>query len=369
LLLAPHNDPAGTRELPQPWKEALRRLFSDYTPIVIGYGGNDGSVMDFLSGLEPGDIREGLYWLYRAEDGVPDSRVMGILKKHNGTLVPTVGFDEFMILLRESLKYPLLHEVIEQRAKERAEKYRNDFIKFSDNLDRRTASPRTAKAVQAVRKALNAAVSNEKTWWAWVLKARAEKDPARAKAIYEQGMVQFHDNPELVCTFARFTAYILKDHKEAEKLYRKAIELDPGNANNIGNFAGFLLARGRVAEARSEADGAWEANAGSIEQVAVEVALYQALMAAAEHRDEDPAIGRLKFVISHGYERLTWCFDDMLAAVNDVLTPGQRTFYRAIADAILDADKVPALDAFDRWKEITPIPIDVPWPKDSPSQA
>jgi len=35
--------------------------------------------------------------------------------------------------------------------------------------------------------------------------------------------------------------------------------------------------------------------------------------------------------------------------------------YRALADAILDEEKVAALDAFPRWKQVEPIPLDEPW--------
>ncbi len=40
--------------------------------------------------------------------------------------------------------------------------------------------------------------------------------------------------------FALFMKNIRKNYDEAERLYRKALELDPKNANNTGNFANFM---------------------------------------------------------------------------------------------------------------------------------
>jgi hypothetical protein len=52
LLLEPINTPEGTARLADGWNRALKELLGYYTPIVIGYGGNDGSLMDFLTSLE-----------------------------------------------------------------------------------------------------------------------------------------------------------------------------------------------------------------------------------------------------------------------------------------------------------------------------
>ena len=40
--------------------------------------------------------------------------------------------------------------------------------------------------------------------------------------------------------FANFKADVRKDYDEAERLYRRAVELDPVHANNTGNFALFM---------------------------------------------------------------------------------------------------------------------------------
>ena len=48
LLLAPKNRVEELAALPEALVQSLRDLLRSYTPIVIGYGGNDGSLMGLL---------------------------------------------------------------------------------------------------------------------------------------------------------------------------------------------------------------------------------------------------------------------------------------------------------------------------------
>ena len=71
LFYAPKNDVQGVSEMENGWKSALRKLFQHFTPIVIGYGGNDGSLMCLLESLAPGEIVGQMFWCYR--EGSPPS--------------------------------------------------------------------------------------------------------------------------------------------------------------------------------------------------------------------------------------------------------------------------------------------------------
>jgi hypothetical protein len=53
LLFAPQNDPRSMKRLKDAWGIALTKLFEYYTPIFIGYGGNDDTLMDLLESLDP----------------------------------------------------------------------------------------------------------------------------------------------------------------------------------------------------------------------------------------------------------------------------------------------------------------------------
>ncbi|MBK7828499.1 SIR2 family protein [Nannocystis sp.] len=128
LLLAPKNRVEELAALPEALVQSLRDLLRSYTPIVIGYGGNDGSLMGLLRDtLQPGDIPGGIYWCYWAGGGLPGPEIQDVLRRHRGKLVPIQGFDELMLQLGERLGYQRMDQRIEQRAGERARAYRESF--------------------------------------------------------------------------------------------------------------------------------------------------------------------------------------------------------------------------------------------------
>jgi hypothetical protein len=75
LLLEPINTSEGTAALSPRWIKALSEIFTFYTPIVLGYGGNDGSLMDFLSSLKR-PVTGGLFWCHRI-DSEPEGEGSG----------------------------------------------------------------------------------------------------------------------------------------------------------------------------------------------------------------------------------------------------------------------------------------------------
>jgi len=85
LLLAPLSNPDEISKLPGEWAEALKKIFSRFTPIVIGYGGNDGSLMGFLKTLP--EIEGGIFWCYRECSNL-DAKIGEVIEHHRGRLVP-----------------------------------------------------------------------------------------------------------------------------------------------------------------------------------------------------------------------------------------------------------------------------------------
>jgi tetratricopeptide (TPR) repeat protein len=247
LLLAPINTPEGTAALAPGWVKALTDLLQFYTPIVIGYGGNDVSLMNFLVSLEK-PIKGGIFWCHRANDNL-DERVHEVVVQHRGKLVPIVGFDEIMLLLQEQLvDNPNLCDLqhlpaeIESRARRRIGAYRKQFETLLAKVKEPGSDDAAERAKEPVREAVAAAVERTKTendWWAWELKAQAESDPVKRKAIYGEGVKNCPNSAELIGNFALFME-TTRNHDEAERLYRKALELDPNRANITGNFALFV---------------------------------------------------------------------------------------------------------------------------------
>jgi tetratricopeptide (TPR) repeat protein len=240
LLLNPKNEPTELEKLPDEWVSALKMIFESYTPIVIGYGGNDGSLMGLLKSLPP--IKGGIFWCYRTVD-VPDARIHEIVEHHDGSLVPILGFDELMLQLWQKLKLDDPRPELQKTHETRVMEWQRQF----EELNKRVKGPSTTEATEEelkpVREAAAAAVerlTKEKDWWAWQLKADAEPDPAKQEAIFHEGLNDFPESAELTGNFALFMVGVRKNYDEAERLYSKALDLDPNLANTTGNFASFL---------------------------------------------------------------------------------------------------------------------------------
>ncbi len=138
LLLGPKNRSQDISTLPEALAASLRQLLANYTPIVIGYGGNDGSLMNLLGeALRPGDIPGGIYWCYWQGAGPPGERIKEVVGRHRGALIPIDGFDELMLQLGHRLGYPLMDRQIEERARKRAADYRS----YVEILTRRIFPP------------------------------------------------------------------------------------------------------------------------------------------------------------------------------------------------------------------------------------
>lgn len=240
LLLNPLNEPGELEQLPEGWERALKLILNSYTPIVVGYGGNDGSLMRFLETLEP--IKGGVFWCPLVGNE-PTPEIHKVVERHHGRLVPVAGFDELMLQLWEKLE---LESPI-KKAQAAHEKRVRDFQNQFEALNKKLKEPAENKAAEAarapVRKAAAAAVerlTKEKDWWAWELKARAEADPEKIRAIYREGLKDFPKSANLTGNFAFFLHHNSKDYDKAERFYRKALKLDPKHANNTGNFAVFV---------------------------------------------------------------------------------------------------------------------------------
>jgi len=237
LYLHPINDPAGVSTMEQGWKIALKKLFQYFTPVVVGYGGNDGSLMNMLMGLDQGDIAGRMIWCYRAGSPPPE-KAMSVLSKHKGLLVKIPGFDEFMLQLAAKLVDDFdVADIAERTAKlghERATRYREQASSLSES------SVHGSPAEQRAGEVLTQSVRSSHSWWAWQIKATAEPDIEKRKMIYLEGLNQFPSSPELAGHYASFIELEYDDLDQTEALYERALKLDPENALNTGNYASFI---------------------------------------------------------------------------------------------------------------------------------
>ena len=225
----PQSNPEEIETINKLWVDALNNIFRAATPIFIGYGGNDGSLMGYL---EQVSALNNLFWCER-KGSVVTAGVESLLNKHNGKLVEIDGFDELMFLLQDGIGLKLLDQEIIEIANTRSKEYKEtvENIRNKQSLSDDDETQRAAERI--VEKAGD-------SWWAWELKVQKEKNNEEKERLYKEGLKNLSESPELNGNFAIFLKNIRKNYDEAEKYYRKALEIEPENANTNGNFAIFL---------------------------------------------------------------------------------------------------------------------------------
>ena len=243
LFFDPIND---TKELPKNWKkswqEILKYVFYTYTPIVIGYGGGDNSLMEILKDKQI-PIRNGMYWCTRdnplEEDFNDDIRKL--VKARNGHFVLIDGFDSLMLEMGKvffdgQIEPDATKELWDQQVKERIEKYENQYhdLRPSNNLN----------VSHDAKEFFNLAVS------------------CLINKNYEDAIENLNKSIEL--DFSDAFAYVfraiawnkLKEYGKAIDDCSKAIEIDPSNVaayNNRGYARSELKEYGKAIDDYSKA--------------------------------------------------------------------------------------------------------------------
>lgn len=437
LLSGPQSDQYATNLLHEDWARTLRLLFKSFTPIFVGYGGNDGSLMNFLDALEPGHIPGGVFWCYRLKGEQPGKHIKQLVARQSGVLVPILDFDIFMCELAVAVGFTVLHSEVEQRGTERAAELRKQFESATKLTRTGMASddPAQRRAFESANRALDEAETRliKKTgdWWAWERKAQREPDLVKRETIYREALKALPHEGLLVgsfafflgltrknndeaekmfktakqlgpesaytlCNYAAFMIHVRKNYVEAERLcrramklksadatlignyavllglvlgrddeavqmYRKTLEAEPENANHNANYAAFLVSRKQFISGADFCDRAWRLSAEKPEQAAAEVGVYRGIVLCMTGKSDEDTLGRLKTLLKNGFERGYWSFNHVLAVAWERLTAADHALYAAVAEAILDPDKVAELDKIPRWREVKPIPLDAPW--------
>ncbi len=92
----------------------------------------------------------------------------------------------------------------------------------------------------------------------------------------------------------------------------------------------------------------------AVTPVVAEVLLYGALV--YELRDvateRDAMLARLKGALAAGFQRGSWDLNPMFDAVLPRLPDARQSFYRSLGDALLDPDRVAALDLLPEWRAL-----------------
>ncbi len=242
LLLHPLNDRRSLRRMHEAWSGTLRTLFSHYTPIFVGYGGNDESLMGQLESLASDEIKGRLIWCYyegQDKQDQPNERIRKLVTQHGGALVAIPDFDRFMILLGATMKLEPLDDVLGERAKTRQKDYQDSILGM-----RTDDYPQIIPAIRATLRRANS------EWWSYQLEVDAERSLSKKDVLFQNAIKQLPNSSELLGNYATFVWNERKDLGVTESLYKRAIDADPKKSVNLGNYATFLW------EERQDLDGA-----------------------------------------------------------------------------------------------------------------
>uniref|UniRef100_UPI0035A0A47B tetratricopeptide repeat protein n=1 Tax=Porphyromonas loveana TaxID=1884669 RepID=UPI0035A0A47B len=254
LFFHPFSDQEHTRTIQTAWVGILDRFLSDYFLIVLGYGGNDESLMDYFTSLKN---RKQIYWcVYNPgeEPSNPDSENDLSWREHlwsklsskaqnilnaNDFLIAINGFDIFMYDCYAALGYKFLdeiekikrpnpmHELLEAtyRRLENINVQRKEISEIKRSLSQETSA--------SYRNVLSGSLG-------YLFDANQETDIDKKDKIYQEGIAKYPQDADLLGDYASFLHTIRHDYDQAEEYYKRALEVEPKSANTLGNYAIFL---------------------------------------------------------------------------------------------------------------------------------
>ena len=203
IFFDPLNRPEEIKKLGGAWDEVLRKIFQHYTPVIIGYGGGDSSLMGLLE-EESVTMKNRLYWCYMDEYGLPGEKIQRIVKEKNGCFVRMAGFDALMFEIGKALFPDKI-----------GEKQTADYV-----------SVRFGTQIRQLETAYD--------------KAMREAKLLQAKEYKRQGRECFD----------------ARDYKDSISCYTKALEIQP-DSENLYYMRGFAYLRaGKYKEAVADCDRA-----------------------------------------------------------------------------------------------------------------
>ena len=232
LFLHPFNNEDDTQKLKEEWKKALQPILKNFNLLVIGYGGNDGSLMDYLNEIKPED-RKGIYWCIRNEKEL-NGRINKLLTDKD-YIVNITGFDELMHALYTALDYsifknldnPDTHKFV-QASRSRIISLNEKFKKILENIEK------DKKEIPQETKDMFSGASEYR------INAISEKDNDKKEEIYKEGLNRYPKDTSLIHSYIKFLTDIRKDYDLVEEYYEKLLKINPKDLTTFNNYAVFL---------------------------------------------------------------------------------------------------------------------------------
>lgn len=212
IFFDPLNRPEETKKLQGRWKEVLKKVFQNYTPVVIGYGGGDGSLMGVLQD-ESVIMKNGIYWCYIEKYGLPGDNVQEIINNKNGFLVKTAGFDAIMLAIGKILfKDKVDPAIVEKNLKNKINLQIENYGKQYDKLIAEEKESKTNLNESEIEYGKNLKELNDQIEQSEI---KREKDNQMTSGDYIRSGNRYYDK---------------KDYQNALESYNRAVELDENNA-------------------------------------------------------------------------------------------------------------------------------------------
>ena len=228
FLFDPYNSDDKIKKMDGRWEKALNPVLRENAMIVIGYGGNDESLMGYLKAIED---RKPIYWCYRNEGELSD-RILDLLTKTD-FLIKIESFDKFMLLLSDKLNS---RRLIDQENIENSQIVKNAMARaksYADQLEELAKGDLDENEQDAIKKLLP-------SWWDYQLAVQQETDDDKKDAIYCEGLEAYPESHDLMQRYAYFLSRTCKDYERSDSYYQSSLRLAPDSPNHTFNYAVFL---------------------------------------------------------------------------------------------------------------------------------
>jgi Tfp pilus assembly protein PilF len=226
FLLDPYNTDDTVNELDIPWQKSLEPVLKEHSMIVIGYGGNDDSLMNYLTKIKD---RKPIYWCYRDDKSKLSSKIIKLLTEKD-FIIKIHGFDKFMLLLNDKMTF---NETIIDKENINNSPIVKNALKYADKykkqLEELTKDELNIEEQKAVEKLLP-------SWYHYELEVQKEKDDEKKEEIYLDGLKAYPNSHELMNNYAVLLKKLNKTN-DAETHYKKALEIEPNSALYNVNYA------------------------------------------------------------------------------------------------------------------------------------
>lgn len=158
IFFDPLNRPEDTKKLKGKWHDVLVSVFQAYTPIVIGYGGGDNSLMNLMEEKSV-TMKNGIYWCYVEKHGLPSETIQKFVDKKKGYLVRTAGFDATMLAIGNALFPDRIgvhetEEYLRSRTNSQIENYEAEYKKLTEYEESAGKTKKEAKETQSAEEFL-----------------------------------------------------------------------------------------------------------------------------------------------------------------------------------------------------------------------